>query len=967
MKVVIVAKTRQGSGSCVGGITFDGRSLRLIASDKNTNDQFNNEYSIGDVWDVDYRPDPDLVPPHVENIIVHNKRRLPSIDNVTRFIEQHMPPRDGGLDVLYEGLLQATKAGVQYVAERTGIPPYSTMFWRPDKPLVRDDDAKRIRYRYPNPKGGRTLTFVGYQEPLEQIPAGTLLRVSLAHWWRPREMPEGERRCYVQLSGWYTTNDERSWNPFENWDQPLDTGPDVVQLNQPQITSKLELSEALGILKRVFGYDHFRPLQAEIIDHILLKKDSLAIMPTGSGKSICFQIPALMFPGLTVVVSPLISLMQDQVEQLHELGVPAVFLNSTLSYNEYLQTTWRIKAGQVKLLYAAPESLLRPETLLMLEQCQVDCLTIDEAHCISQWGHDFRPEYRQLLDLRRRLPAAVCLAVTATATERVRQDIKSTLGVPDANEFVASFDRENLYLAAEPRTNGLAQTIAFLEAHRDQSGIIYCSTRQAVDRLAEKLSSRGWPVLPYHAGLETEVRQHNQRRFALEENIIVVATIAFGMGINKSNVRFVIHFNLPQDIESYYQQIGRAGRDGLQADCLFLFTAKDVQTINFFIRQQDPSQQPGATQRLQAILGYCETNLCRRRPLLNYFGEAYTAASCDMCDNCLTSIDEERLADITIPAQKFLSCVKRTGEIFGVNYIIDVLRGSRSQRILARRHDRLSTYNIGREFSKKGWQYLARQFIQQDLLFQDMNHGSLKLTPQSYAVFRGERVLGMLPEQRQAIISPSSKVSFDRALFDILREKRTQLAKKSNVPPYIIFSDRSLAEMAAYFPQSRSAFASIYGVGENKLAKYADEFLLIIQEYCREHNLQGKRRTLFAQPQPIADAGSRTEELAKAYNDGHSVAELAQDLGIKQRTVIDHLWKYHQSGEKLRSDGILELSKLASAEQARALKTFDTVGSEFLRPAFDALKGTISYDELHILRLYYVSHKPQELFSEDHK
>ncbi len=355
---------------------------------------------------------------------------------------------------------------------------------------------------------------------------------------------------------------------------------ELVPMARPQEDAPIDMNTAQATLKRVFGYDNFRPLQAKIIDNILHKRDSLAIMPTGSGKSLCYQLPALLFSGLTVVVSPLIALMQDQVEELRELGIAAVFLNSTLGYDGYLHTTQRIRAGKVKLLYAAPETLLRPETLLLLEQCPVDCLTIDEAHCISEWGHDFRPEYRQLIDLRRRLPGAVCLAVTATATKRVRQDIKETLNVADADEYIASFDRENLFLSVEARTNGLAQTIALLESHRDQSGIIYCSTRQQVDELAEQLATRGWPVLPYHAGLENGTRLRHQRRFTYEEGIIMVATIAFGMGINKSNVRFVLHYNLPKNLESYYQQIGRAGRDGLQADCLLLFNATDVQTIN---------------------------------------------------------------------------------------------------------------------------------------------------------------------------------------------------------------------------------------------------------------------------------------------------------------------------------------------------------------------------------------------------
>ncbi len=342
---------------------------------------------------------------------------------------------------------------------------------------------------------------------------------------------------------------------------------------------------ALHTLKDVFGYDSFREPQTDIIANIVAKRDTLAVMPTGRGKSLCYQLPALHFEGLTVVVSPLISLMEDQVVQLRELGIPAAYLNSTLSYQEVLRVRQQVKDGRIKLLYAAPETLLRPETLVLLEKTAVDCLTIDEAHCISEWGHDFRPEYRQLVELRDRLPDAVCLAVTATATDRVRGDIKKTLNIRDADEFVSSFDRENLMLAVADRFDGLDQTIAFLKAHRDEAGIIYCTTRARVDELSAALSRRGYPVLPYHAGLDEATRRENQRRFSREEGQIVVATIAFGMGINKSNVRFILHHDLPSNLESYYQQIGRAGRDGLQADCLLLFSQRDTSTIQVLYRR----------------------------------------------------------------------------------------------------------------------------------------------------------------------------------------------------------------------------------------------------------------------------------------------------------------------------------------------------------------------------------------------
>ena len=941
MKVVIVAKTRMGGGACIGGITFDGRSVRLIAHDAATNDHFNVEYNVGDVWDIESVPDENIIPPHIENVIVYSKRRLPSINNVETFILSHMPPRQGGIEVLYEGLAQTTTTGTLYIAEQCGVPPYSTMFWQPDRPLQRDDDAKRIRYRYPTPDRGRTLTFVGFQEPIEEIPAGALLRVSLAHWWRPEDRPDHELRCYVQLSGWFLDGD---------WESPVaDVTSDKLQ--SPPV------ADTRAILKQVFGYDSFRPLQAEIIENVLSKRDTLAVMPTGSGKSLCYQLPALLFPGLSVVVSPLISLMEDQVMQLRELGVAAVFLNSTLSYDEYLYTTDRIRAGQVKLLYAAPETLLRPETLLLLEQCRVDCLTIDEAHCISEWGHDFRPEYRQLVEVRRRLPGAACLAVTATATERVRRDIKSSLRIADAGEFVASFNRENLFLAVEPKTVGLTQTLAFVEAHRGQSGIIYCATRRQVDTLAAQMTAHGWPALAYHAGLDDDTRRRHQRRFTYDDVALIVATIAFGMGINKSNVRFILHYDLPKNLESYYQQIGRAGRDGLPADCLLLFSYADAQTIRYFIMQQDPSQQPGARARLDAMLGFVETTLCRRRPLLAYFGDAYEDDSCDTCDNCRRE-EQEELDDLTIPSQKFLSCVRRTGEIFGVNHIIDVLRGSQSQKVLARGHDQLSTYNIGREFSKKEWQYLARQFIQQGLLAQDMDHGSLKLTAKAYAVFKGAPVQGTLPQQPAATARYQLGDKHDLALFERLRAKRKALADANNVPPYVVFSDRTLVEMATFFPQSQQAFAGMYGVGQAKLDKYAADFLPIIRDYCVEKEIEEKPKPAYTTQSPRLAPQSRTEEVASAYNAGYSVLEIAQDQGIKPGTVLNHLWRYVQTGRSLRPGNLLELSQLSHEEQQRVLDAFAQHGPERLRPVFDALGESVSYDELHLLRLHFVSQRP---------
>ncbi|MCP5095959.1 MAG: DNA helicase RecQ, partial [Chloroflexi bacterium] len=682
---------------------------------------------------------------------------------------------------------------------------------------------------------------------------------------------------------------------------------------------------------------------------------SLAIMPTGSGKSLCYQLPALLFPGLTVVVSPLISLMQDQVDQLRDLGITAVFLNSTLTPDEVVFTTQQIRSGRARLLYAAPETLVRPDTLQLLSDVQVDCFTIDEAHCISEWGHEFRPEYRQLLMVRERLPNAMCLSVTATATERVRQDIKTSLGIADADEFIASFDRENLFLGIEQRTDGVAQTLAFLQQHKGESGIIYCTTRREVDSLTAQLNSMGWNVLPYHAGLDDYTRRTNQRQFIVDNVPIMVATVAFGMGINKPNVRFVLHYNLPKNPESYYQQIGRAGRDGLRSDCLLLYSYADVQTMNYFIQQQEPSQQVGARMRLEAILGLVESSVCRRRPLLNYFNEPYDIDNCDFCDNCTK--EEEELVDLTIPAQKFLSCVKRTREIFGVNHIIDVLRGSQSQKVVSRGHHNLSTYNIGGEFSKKEWQFLARQFIQQGLMIQDMDHGSLKLTEMAYAVFKGEKVEGVLPDKPKPTAPSRQPLEpHDVDLFNLLRMKRKSIADENGVPPYIVFSDRTLVEMAIYFPHSRESFGTLYGVGQAKLDNYADDFLPIVTAYCADAGLLEKPKTAVSAPRrQSAGVGGRTMEVVNLFRNGRSVPEIMGVFGVKQSTVVGHLWKGIQAGHAIQSDNLAELSQLSPEMQERVVATFAELGTEMLRPVFDRFDGKVNYDELHLLRLAVVA------------
>jgi ATP-dependent DNA helicase RecQ len=594
------------------------------------------------------------------------------------------------------------------------------------------------------------------------------------------------------------------------------------------------LGKAKKILKEVFGYDAFISLQAEVITSILQGRDTLVIMPTGGGKSLCYQIPALIFKNLTVVVSPLIALMKDQVQQLTEYGVAAVLLNSSLSPAEYRANLAALKQKQVRLLYVAPETLMKPDILQMLTAVGVDCLAIDEAHCISDWGHDFRPEYRQLVDVRQRFHNAVCVALTATATDRVRADIKQSLGVADGEEFLASFDRENLLLRIVPKINAGQQIVSFLNRYPDQSGIVYCATRSKVDSLAASLSDEGFAALPYHAGLDEKVRKTNQERFVKDDIQIMVATIAFGMGIDKSNVRFVIHHDIPRNIESYYQEIGRAGRDGLAAECLLLFGYGDIYKVKHFIALKSEKEQRVANLQLNALLAMVESDACRRVPLMGYFGENHTG-QCGQCDNCTE--EKAPSEEITVAAQKFLACVKRSGERFGMNHIIDVLRGSKGQRVLNLRHDRLSTYGIGRDLSKRQWQSLGWQFLHQGLMEQDMEFGGLRLAPQAWAVFRGEakifgRLLASAPEKPTAGKKRQVVTEYNRELFEQLRQKRLEIARGLDVPPFVIFADRTLAEMASAYPRTKEQLLGIHGVGRVKGEKYGELFTDIISEYC---------------------------------------------------------------------------------------------------------------------------------------
>jgi ATP-dependent DNA helicase RecQ len=603
--------------------------------------------------------------------------------------------------------------------------------------------------------------------------------------------------------------------------------------------SLAQTADLHGALKKHFGYDEFRPLQEEIIQDALNGRDVFALMPTGGGKSLCFQLPALMRDGLTLVVSPLISLMKDQVDGLQASGIPATFLNSTLDANDARTRLRGLYGNEFRLLYIAPERLMLPDFLEKAKTWNVRQIAIDEAHCISEWGHDFRPEYRQLAELRAHFPKAPLIAVTATATDRVRSDIVKQLGLKDAKCYVASFNRPNLAYRVIAKSDPLAQITAFLGEHPDESGIIYCASRKTADSLAKKLSSAGFETKPYHAGLESRERAATQEAFRRDDVRVVTATIAFGMGVNKPNVRFVIHYDLPKNLEGYYQETGRAGRDGLPAECILLFSIGDVVKQKRFIEEKSEAEQAIARDQLKSMVSYAETNACRRSALLHYFDESFPSSDCTGCDNCL---NPRETIDGTVFAQKFLSCVHRVatsaGFGFGLNHNIQVLLGEKTEAIEKRGHERLSTFGIGREESRETWQWVSRELQRLGLV--DVAPGkfaTLTVTEAGMAALRQRTPVALIKPFEPARAKARRKVRArsqqpcDEKLFAELKTLRRGLADARNVPAYIVFSDATLREMASALPQTREEFEQIPGVGERKANDFAEIFTAAIREY----------------------------------------------------------------------------------------------------------------------------------------
>jgi ATP-dependent DNA helicase RecQ len=605
----------------------------------------------------------------------------------------------------------------------------------------------------------------------------------------------------------------------------LDLSPD------PTFTSQ----SPQKILEDVFGYPEFRGQQQSIIEATLQGRDSLVIMPTGGGKSLCYQIPAMLRKGTGLVVSPLIALMQDQVTALCELGIEAEFLNSSQSPEVRREVMSKLRQGRLQLLYVAPERLVTEHTRSLLRDIPLSIIAIDEAHCVSQWGHDFRSDYLGLGDLGRLFPGVPRMAVTATATDKTREEIVNRLELNEPDKYVAPFDRPNIAYAVQVKTDARGQLLKFLQAHRDEAGIVYCLSRKKTESIASWLCGQGFEALPYHAGLAAEVRSENQRRFLAEDGLVIVATIAFGMGIDKPDVRFVAHLDLPKSIESYYQETGRAGRDGEPADAWMVYGLQDVVRLRQMLDESQANDEYKRYEgfKLDALLGWCEVTGCRRRPLLAYFGDSQDE-DCGNCDGCLMPVNTWDGAEA---AQKLLSAVYRSGQRFGAAHLVDVLLGKETDKVLQHGHDQLSVFGIGKDLAATTWRSVARQLIVAGHLRADAaRFGALVLTETSRGVLRGETPLQFREDPKRTVLasrkSASEKVIADEdlGLWEALRACRQTLANEHNVPAYVIFHDKTLQEMLTYRPQTASEMLDISGIGQTKLDRYGEQFLSVLRE-----------------------------------------------------------------------------------------------------------------------------------------
>ncbi len=720
----------------------------------------------------------------------------------------------------------------------------------------------------------------------------------------------------------------------------------------------------LDLLKQYFGYDHFRPLQEEIISNVLAGNDSLVIMPTGGGKSLCYQLPALKLDGVTLVVSPLIALMKDQVDSLKAIGIRAEFLNSTLTYDEMSRVRGEALRGELKILYVSPERLASEVFQTFLTNLKVSLVAIDEAHCISEWGHDFRPDYRQLGMLRRGMSDVPFIALTATATPRVREDIVSQLGLNSPQRFVASFNRANLTYEVRPKRNAFNQLVELLEVRRGQSAIVYCHSRKETEELAVDLSQLGFVARPYHAGMDAEARRKTQDGFIADEFPIVVATIAFGMGIDKPDVRLVIHYSLPKSLEAYYQETGRAGRDGLPSDCVLLYSYGDKSRQEYFIDQtEDLLERRRSQDKLDQVIEFSQLNTCRRQYLLEYFGDETIADSvkqlnCQGCDICLTPREE---FDATIIAQKILSAIIRTGQRFGITHVSDVLRGGRSKRIRELGHNTLTVWGIAKDHSGDEIKEVASLLMAEGLLYKNSTEfATLGVTDQGWQFLKDRKSLTLSrPKSVETVRKKTvhKRTDYDPALFERLRDLRLKIARDEGVPAFVVFTDTSLRDMATKVPNTLRGFATVSGVGNVKLEQYGDRFLAEIQQYLKENPDTTKvERSSYSDSskasgrRAVSREGSTYSQTRELLNQGMSASQVAHRRGLSVGTIISHV-------EMMVSNGIdvdLEPSLPRTDRMVVIEAAFDQAGGSEakLSSVYESVAEDITYEDIRIVRAH---------------
>lgn len=710
----------------------------------------------------------------------------------------------------------------------------------------------------------------------------------------------------------------------------------------------MPLEKAKEILKHQFGYDSFRLNQESAIEAVLAGKDAVVLMPTGGGKSLCYQIPALMKDGLTLVVSPLIALMKDQVDSLVGNGVEAAFLNSTQTVKQQNEVFERIKSGKLKLLYVAPERLLQggDQFISFLKTIDVSLFAIDEAHCISSWGHDFRPEYRQLATLKKQFPDVPLIALTATADKLVRADIIKFLEFDDSELLVSSFNRPNIFYGVNQKRNSYGQLLSFLSERRNESGIVYCLSRKGTESLAWDLKDEGFQARPYHAGLDRATRQKNQESFLNDETKIIVATIAFGMGIDKSNVRFVVHMDLPKNVESYYQETGRAGRDGLESDALLFFSWGDVTKLKGFVEiDSNQKQSKIMLKKLDQMGEFGDLKTCRRKFLLRYFDEELTE-DCGNCDNCNTEYEK---FDGTIIAQKALSAVYRTGQNFGISYLIDLLRGSKSKKIRLE-HLNLKTYGVGTDISKNDWFDYFKDLLAQGFIAKTQGQfPTIVLTEKSEGVLYGQTKVELYKiiareEKSSSLVSDVSHPYIEE-LLDDLKSLRTEFAREEGVPPYVVFSDATLVELATFLPQDASGMLKMSGIGDVKMERYGADFLRVVKDYCELHDLESRMNLKMPVRKKRSKRNAKGEDTysvsLKMFQDGKSVDEIAKARGIKQNTVENHLVRFIPSGE-------IQIEDLVDEEKIEMIKDaiYEVRPEKGLSPIKEILGEDFTYNEI---------------------